>query len=541
MLRRLALLIVFVFVIGGSSTARAFSVQSAVTRACHEPVTAEALRRVRASGLGAPPLPAASRDERALLDDLPFSLDQDQHDFAAASLLLAVRDNDLKGNDPLETTELTAITSQPDLQREHCLRTDVEDEPDGTSRAIADCRAYIAERFFDALVGLDASGQVDAARRMTLSVALPIRGPRTGVKLPVFYVRIGQAIHAMEDSYTHQFRTPDGVHPTSVLNWIDFSAESISERRDGPAHSVALDDCEGDDPVRKNLRARAEDAATALLGAALGPGDKEAALMRVLDEHLTQAPACSIDNDYCNPAERAIATSGCSMSGADVGGALPIAVVLALMLCPRRGLFVLLLVANTARAQSDPPIVAPPGSGQIEPGREQPTPTRAELEKTRQKKKLGPRVGIAAAISGAVDRPALAAMLGLRVRLSERWLVGLDAEWNPFIGAENGFRLGVVNIAATGVLRYPLTWQRVNLRTTLSLGTSVQLLDVYGAARGSVGVYAGVSLLGVDIDVGHFVRVVIDPTNISIPAPHLVGIPFYYIQYRLTIGITWGA
>src|SRR4051812_15009102 len=66
---------------------------------CHEPITAAALRAVRARFATAPVI-APSRDEAAMIADVVFSPPGDfVGDLAAMTLLLGVRDNDLKGID----------------------------------------------------------------------------------------------------------------------------------------------------------------------------------------------------------------------------------------------------------------------------------------------------------------------------------------------------------------------------------------------------------------------------------------------------------
>src|SRR5206468_9571171 len=130
--------------------ASAYTVASAITRGCHEEITAAALRQVRAELPTAPAL-AATRDERALIDDAPFTIDDDLRDLGGAALLYAVRDNDLKGNDPADSFDLVPVTADPALQREHCLRAPDQDEPDGSLRALADCAAFIHSRAAEAL------------------------------------------------------------------------------------------------------------------------------------------------------------------------------------------------------------------------------------------------------------------------------------------------------------------------------------------------------------------------------------------------------
>ena len=125
---------------------------------------------------------------------------------------------------------------------------------------------------------------------------------------------------------------------------------------------------------------------------------------------------------------------------------------------------------------------------------------------------------------------------------TEKWLLGLDAEINPFFGINVGAaRPGVLNAYASVVRRYPMTWERVNLRTTLQLGFSTLLFNLYGAPAGSIGPYVGLSVLGLDVNLGRGTRSVFDPALISVPVPHVTGQPFYYLQYRVSVGLSWGA
>ena len=71
-------------------------------------MTAAALRIVRAELPTAPPLPA-TRDERALIDDLDFSAPADMKDLGGASLLLGVRDYDLEGQDGNDLSRLALV------------------------------------------------------------------------------------------------------------------------------------------------------------------------------------------------------------------------------------------------------------------------------------------------------------------------------------------------------------------------------------------------------------------------------------------------
>jgi hypothetical protein len=61
------------------------------------------------------------------------------------------------------------------------------------------------------------------------------------------------AIHAIEDSFTHTYRTPDGMEISVALNYIDEVKGTLVESRDGPAHATALDRCDDPDTLSKLL------------------------------------------------------------------------------------------------------------------------------------------------------------------------------------------------------------------------------------------------------------------------------------------------
>jgi len=141
--------------------------------------------------------------------------------------------------------------------------------------------------------------------------------------------------------------------------------------------------------------------------------------------------------------------------------------------------------------------------------------------------------------SGSINNAAAAAALGARLRFSKHWTFGLDAEWNPWI-AVNGastVRAGVFNGYGTVIFRLPLAYEQFNLRTTANLGVSRLLIDLYGAPKGSTGIYAGLSPLGLEWKMSRVFFLIINPLNFAMPTPQLKGVPFSYSQYRFTIGL----
>jgi hypothetical protein len=140
--------------------------------------------------------------------------------------------------------------------------------------------------------------------------------------------------------------------------------------------------------------------------------------------------------------------------------------------------------------------------------------------------------------SASFDRAATAIQLGARLKVSRRWTFGLDGEWNPWISTTGPrIRRGVINTYGTAILRLPLAYESFNLRTTVTLGTSYLLTDLYGAPSGSLGLYAGVSPLGLEWKLSRTYVLIVNPLNIALAAPQLQGVPLFYPQYRFSIGL----
>jgi hypothetical protein len=120
--------------------------------------------------------------------------------------------------------------------------------------------------------------------------------------------------------------------------------------------------------------------------------------------------------------------------------------------------------------------------------------------------------------------------------------LGIDVEHNPWY-AENTsrFRPGVLSAYGTFVLRFPMRFERVNLRTTLQLGGSRMMFDLFGVPEGTIGPFVGFNLLGIDYELARQLYLIVNPAHIAIPVPQTTGAPFSYPQYRLTLGLQLGA
>jgi len=526
--------------------AHAYTISSVISAGCHELITAKALRDVRLLQLTtAAPLPATA-NERALIGDLEFKPPDDMTDLGGATLLVGVRDNDLKGRSSNDLSQLALVHGDPNAQSEHCLRNLQQNEPDGSGAAVVDCRAFIVKRIGEALEGLDATGTPDLAKRTNLPIYLSLRHAVTA-SLPTFYVRVGQALHAIEDSFTHTYRsTPDGLKITTVLNWVDEANRTLVEATDGPPHSTELDRCDDPDDLRSLRHVLATKAVTAVLSATLDPtqtsAQKMAAVEVILDQYVSYAPGCTFDNKWCGAPEEALGNgpaAGCSAgdeSRRPSGSGWTLLLALGVIGIARRrrhvmigvvvaitGLFPLCAFAAPVAAEKHAP-PAPVTTPVQEPGPKDPSQTA-----------FGAYLGG----SGSVNYEGLAAALGARLRVSKHWAFGLDAEWNPWI-AVNGtttIRAGAFNGYGTAIFRVPLFYEQFNLRTTASVGVSRLLIDLYGAPKGSTGLYVAFTPLGLEWKMSKLFFLIVNPLGIAIPTPQLTGVPFSYPQYRATIGI----
>ena len=162
-------------------------------------------------------------------------------------------------------------------------------EPEGGMAALADCRGFILSRLDEALGGLDDMGRPDPARRTTVAVHLALRD-QVDAPLVTFYVRMGQALHALQDSYAHSYRPPDGTGVTAVMNWVDQVNGDFDEARDGPPHTTELDRCDDPDELRQSRRLMAATSTTEVLRIALDPArtraQKMAALTALVDAQI---------------------------------------------------------------------------------------------------------------------------------------------------------------------------------------------------------------------------------------------------------------
>lgn len=505
-----------------ATPAFAFTIEGLVAEGCHERITSEALRTVRAELEPAHPLPL-SDDELAIVQDVQFRADEDMRDLGGITLLIAVRDNDLKGRGAGQLSQLATVHGDPDGQREHCLKRPEHTEPGGSELAIADCRAFIKERVRQALDGLDASGEVNLESREEIAVHLELR-KRVKPLLPTFYVRMGQALHALEDSFTHTYRTPDLERITVVLNWVKLVDHTLFEKDDGPPHSTDLDACGDDIELNAGRREAATRAATEVLRVALDPRrtkeQRIAEIDAMVDRYTGFQPGCDYGNQWCDAQERLLAGScGCD-AARTAGGPGSVAAVL--------GLIALALSRTRRRAAAVAllgVILAAAGTASAADGdAESDTPS--------------PTFGLHAAVAGSYDEAAFSGTVGGRLRLSDHWAVAVDAEWNPWVAiAPTHLRGGVVNFYGTIIFRAPFRSEDLGLRVAASVGSSTLLTSLYGAPAGTTGMYFGLSPVALEWRFAERFFLIFTPFHIAAPAPQLTGVPLIHRQYRTAVAI----
>lgn len=535
--------------------ASAFQTGSAATDDCHEKLTTRAWNSVRADWPQVAAPLSATRQDEALMADVPFKVPSSMEHIGGVTLLLGVRDNDLKEHGPTDLKNLAPEASDPKTQHEHCLRAPGQDEPGGSAEAVEACRTYIHDMLVSAIDGLDEQGLPDLDRRETLKVSLAIRD-EIDVDVPAFFLRAGRGLHALQDSFTHTFRrenTSDAPGKiTVVLNWVDYTNGTLDEAVDGPAHASELDVCDDPDELRTQRRAWAQQASREALLALLAPEHgspeaKKAAISDMLDRFVAydETADCSRENGWCDAPETQYGspTLGCQLGGgAPPSGALalgPLAALALLRLRRRRSLLGVaalagaLVMGHTGSARADEtsgPIDGPVSafSG---------TSDSATVGKIERAGAFFGRL----AVGASYDNAALSGGLGIRYQFSRNWMLALDGEWNPYIATSPGkIRSGSANAYVSIVRRFQLRWETVNIRSTASVGGSMLLFDMVGADKYSVGPYFGVSFLGVEIKAARGFFVTIDPTYIAIPIPSVTGVPFMYAQYRFMLGIEFG-
>ena len=139
----------------------------------------------------------------------------------------------------------------------------------------------------------------------------------------------------------------------------------------------------------------------------------------------------------------------------------------------------------------------------------------------------------------AVSRGAGNVSVGVGFAVSERFSIGLDAEYSPWFDYLGGKASpGTFNLYADGSYRWFGT-DRYEVRTALFAGLSVLLFTTPGAPAGSAGIILGTNVLRAVVRISPRVAFEISPDAVLV-VPSLRGVPLVYPQFRLTAGMRFG-
>jgi hypothetical protein len=322
-----------------SGGARGYTVETSATYGCHEHASLEALE---AAGYASPP-PGLEADDRLLFSALDFDVSYVERDIYALSLVVGVRSNDVGVFPGVDISRLVTLHNDPDDQASHCLRAAWEDGEEGDTAAVESCRAAIRSQV-DLAFDADAGGLPDPSLREPVAVNLMYQGRRE-VELSTFYYHLGKALHVLQDSFTHGYRTEDRRGIVEVMNWIDDVAGGLDQERDGPAHASAADDCRCGRAGGGATYDAAIEASAELLALASEPEQRhvrEASLEEFLDRWVSHVPGCTRENAYCSsPDPVDLAGDPCSGCSAACGAtrtapAWPLLLLLAALALSRR-------------------------------------------------------------------------------------------------------------------------------------------------------------------------------------------------------------
>jgi hypothetical protein len=505
----------------GAGVGHAFRISTTFTQACHEAVTADAMTE---SSIDRPDAPMSEVDELLALD-VPFDL-PDGVDAFELSTLIGVRSNDVRDFDPFDLASLVHIHNDPDDQPAHCIRRHEDDGDAGDVSALVACRDFVVAE-------LEQGGwfepEIPWAERERVGIWLTFRG-RADVDVVRPAYRLGRALHAVEDSYTHTFRNPEDGRVRHVLNWIDRArSDDYSLAVDGHEHVTALDDCWGS-ASKDQRRQIAIDGARRLIDALAlaSPAERRTAVDEALAASFATEAGCTADNGYCAAQEPFESPAGCSTGRRRRSGG--VAAVIALLvvghLFRRRADRV---AVRRARWRTIGGVAAAVAIGSASIASAEP---RAGDRNARPWAAVG-------SVGAAIDRAAGAISLGGRKHGLGRWGVGVDAEWNPFYSTTTGRTApGTFNLFALALF----TWHETptyQLRSTAHVGMSILLFELIGVDKGATGLYLGTSLLGVSIRLDDRWHWLIEPSQFAMPMPQLTGFPYYYRQYRITTGLEY--
>jgi hypothetical protein len=281
--------------------AHGFALRTAFTDPCHESLALYAWSRYLVDlPLDGVPVPGDG-PWRAVADDLARTYElQPQSDaerLVLVSLLLGVRFPDSEGHALTDLENIRVVHAAPDAQAPHTLRHPSDDGPEGDARALAAARAFIRSQVEEARTRLQRPGP---EQLLTVQAVLDHYGPvPVQAWAPAFH--LGQALHAVQDSFAHSLRDAENQRVFHVMNYVEAINGTLLESRDGLPHSQTMDTCGvGNASVVQAAADASLDFVVAALGDELLEG-RPGAVDVVLERWMSPAAAtCTRENAYCD-------------------------------------------------------------------------------------------------------------------------------------------------------------------------------------------------------------------------------------------------
>jgi len=564
-------------------SARAYSVGGAFTTSCHERITVHAMSYLLPyiDNLNLP-LPDNDDWEKVAaqlvqaFSDAPVSRDPAQPPpnvatlskaqlFFLYSLAVGVRAPDTGGRSAADLNSLRRVQANPApvAQYVHALRAAKDDGLAGEVTAVDSIQEEVRSTF----AGIrDAIRANPGASVIKVPFYLDYYG-NVDVDVSRGPYLLGFALHTIQDSYSHMLRNADGSVVLSVLNYEEAIAGALDERRDGIAHSAALDDCTGDvGPLVSRAEAASVMVAAALrtyvdgdetlLDAGLSPcqsGQTSCGWMTYNPPcradlgagNPQPASCCTLDNDYCgtpwlpvarrdpaHPYLRCSPTGGLPRGVDGAGSALVIAFAGLVRRIRRRAAIaaaVAFEIASTTRAAhaEDPPAT------QVRTPEEQ-HPIFLGLE------------AHGAFLSDAPERSMLNVGFGYALRGGYRFAQRRGVHWGLLAHVEashwvateliSGIDPGVFDVGVGGEVIYAKHF----VRSSVVAGTSTLLFDAAFDKAGTTGIFVDVRPAGLRYRLGNELLIAFDPISLTLVEPTLGPSPAIRdLQYRTLIGIEW--
>jgi len=305
--RLLATVVLVAVVVTLPVRARAFTIASAVSSACHETITRQAFLDVVADkGIFRDPAelqfvqgdPVWLEVARYLEEQLGLTAPDDRARLVLITLFVGVRHPDQQGFAIYDIQNLRDIHLDADDQKSHALRAPWHDHDHGSALAVADTRQHILDRVDMARAASLRGNIMDETTEVSFWIEF-YGSVDVLVWEPLFH--LGAAAHTLQDSFTHSYRSADTREIYAVANFIEGLDSDHEEGVEGPRHSDFLDACEKSavEPLRTSATAATSElflASAKYIQDETQRGEVEA----VLDRWLSYQEGCGFDENYCD-------------------------------------------------------------------------------------------------------------------------------------------------------------------------------------------------------------------------------------------------